>query len=216
MYYAFDLLNLEGRAVLQLPLEERKELLRRLLQHAPDIIRFSAGIEAESKRLQKEMKKRGLEGLVAKLKTARYEAGQRTGAWVKFKWSNEQEFVIGGYTPPEGARSHIGAILVGYNEGGKLLFASKVGSGFDTKTLASLHRCFAKFQSKNCPFANLPERLPSGLSAAEMRTCTWLKPELVCQIRFTEWTRDHHLRHPRFLGMRDDKSAHEVGRERPV
>ena len=216
LYYVFDLLNLEGKSVMELPLTKRKELLETLLDGVADILRFSSRIEGEGTRLLKEMKKRGLEGLVAKRAQSKYEPGRRSGAWVKFKWSNEQEFVIGGFTPPKGSRSHFGAILTGYYEGGKLLFASKVGAGFDTQTLRSLHERFKMHIRPDCPFANLPEKLPGGLTASVMKTCTWLEPELVCQVRFTEWTRDHHLRHPLFLGLREDKSAREVVREKPA
>lgn len=213
LYYVFDLLNLDGRSLMDLPLSKRKEMLESLVQTLPDTVRFSAGIEAESVRLLNEMKKRGLEGVIAKHRNSKYQPGGRSGAWVKFKWANEQEFVIGGYTPPKGSRSHFGAILVGFYEGKKLLFASKVGTGFDTALLESLHGKFRKRVRPDCPFANLPERIPGGLTAAAMRKCTWLEPELVCQIRFTEWTRDGHLRHPVFLGLREDKPAREVMKE---
>src|SRR5205814_9754080 len=143
------------------------------------------------------MKARGLEGIIAKRRNSFYESGRRSGAWAKFKWSNEQEFVIGGYTEPQGARTCFGAVLVGYFDRGKLLFASKVGTGFDERLLQDLYARFQKLRQPTCPFANLPEKIKGrhgqGLTAAEMRHCTWLKPELVCQIRFTEWTRDGHL-----------------------
>lgn len=216
LYYAFDILNLDGRSLMGLPLSDRKQLLESLLQRASRTIRFSANMTGDRAAVIREMKRHGLEGVIAKLRNSRYESGRRSGAWVKYKWSLEQEFIIGGFTPPKGARTHFGAILVGYYEDGKLLFASKVGAGFDRKLLESLRHCFQKYIRQKCPFANLPERLPSGLGPAEMRTCTWLKPEIVCQIRFTEWTRDHHLRHPLFLGLREDKEPHEVIRERPV
>ena len=138
---------------------------------------------------------------------------------MKLKCVQEQEFVIGGYTPPEGARKHFGAILVGYYEKGKLLYASKVGTGFNAKLLASLHKCFQRYLQTDCPFANLPERTPGrwgqGMTAAKMKICRWLRPELVCQVRFSEWTRDGHLRQPVFLGLREDKEAREVVREEP-
>lgn len=213
LYYVFDILNLDGRSLVGLPLTERKEILERLLHGLPDTVRFSAAIEAESSRLLNEMKRRGLEGVIAKRKDSRYEPGRRSGAWAKFKWSNEQEFVIGGFTPPKGNRRYFGAILAGYYEREKLLFASKVGAGFSTTQLRSLHGRFQKLRRSDCPFANLPERIPGGLTAAAMRKCTWLKPELVCQVRFTEWTRDNHLRHPLFLGLREDKTAREVVKE---
>jgi len=164
------------------------------------------------------MQARDLEGLVAKRKDSTYEPGKRSGAWVKFKWSNEQEFVIGGYTEPKGGRSHFGAILVGYYEGKQLRFAGKVGTGFGQRLLRELHARFQKLIRADCPFSNLPENLPSsssGLTASQMRRCTWLKREVVCQVRFAEWTRDHHLRQPAFLGLRDDKDPKEVIREQP-
>jgi ATP dependent DNA ligase C terminal region/Ku70/Ku80 beta-barrel domain len=122
-------------------------------------------------------------------------------------------------TQPKGGRTHFGALLVGYHEGGQLRFAAKVGTGFDLRRLASLHERFRKLEQKDCPFANLPEHLGTagrGLTAREMRQCTWLKPRLVCEVRFAEWTRDHHLRQPAFLGLREDKPPKEVVRERPV
>ncbi len=215
LYYLFDLLHLDGRDLLTLPLQDRKQLLQQLLLHAPPTLRFSASLEAPPRALLRELKRQGLEGLMAKLKDSPYEPGKRSGAWSKFKWSAEQEFVIGGYTPPKGARGYFGAILVGYYQGAKLLFASKVGAGFDQKLLQTLHAAFQTLVRQDCPFVNLPERLPGGLGPAEMRKCTWLEPKLICQVRFTEWTRDQHLRHPLFLGMRDDKLAKEVIRESP-
>jgi bifunctional non-homologous end joining protein LigD len=215
LYYIFDILNLQGRDVTELPLIQRKALLQALLAEMPDTVRFAASLEDQSGRLFAEMKKHGLEGVIAKQKRSTYEPGRRSGAWAKFKWTHEQEFVIGGCTPPKGARDFFGAILVGFYEEEKLLFASKVGTGFDTRLLESLYQTFQKLKQPTCAFANLPETVPGGLSPSEMKKCTWLKPELVCQIRFTEWTRDRHLRHPVFLGLREDKQAFEVVRESP-
>lgn len=215
-YYVFDLINLDGKDLSGVPLMQRKAMLETLLANVSPAIRFSPSIKADSARLMREMKARGLEGLIAKRRDSKYESGRRSGAWVKFKWTNEQEFVIGGYTEPKGTRTHFGALLVGYYEKGKLLFAAKVGTGFDQKLLASLHDRFKKLVRADCAFANLPEKRPGrqGLSAAEMRRCTWLEPKLVCQVRFAEWTRDNHLRQPAFLGLREDKGPNEVVREK--
>jgi bifunctional non-homologous end joining protein LigD len=164
------------------------------------------------------MQARGLEGLIAKKKDSVYEPGRRSGAWAKFKWTNEQEFVIGGYTCPKGSRSHFGAILVGYYDKHKLRFAAKVGTGFNDATLRALHGHFQRLVQSECPFVNLPERSPGlsvGFGRTEMKRCTWLRPELVCQVRFAEWTRDDHLRQPAFLGLREDKRPQEVVREKP-
>lgn len=219
LYYAFDLLNLDGHDLTSLPLMRRKELLKSLIESVPETILFSAGIQADSARVVKAMKARGLEGVVGKKKNSKYESGRRSGAWVKFKWTLEQEFVIGGFTPPRGSRNHFGAILVGYHDKGRLHFASKVGSGFAQKLLGSLYQQFRKLERADCPFANLPEKRPSsgrgGLLLSEFKRCTWIKPKLVCQIRFSEWTRDGHLRQPVFLGLREDKKAGGVVREVP-
>jgi bifunctional non-homologous end joining protein LigD len=216
-YYVFDLINLDGKDLAGVPLFQRKAMLETVLAKVSPAIRFSPSIKADSARLMREMKARGLEGLIAKRRDSKYEPARRSGAWVKFKWTNEQEFVIGGYTQPKGTRTHFGALLVGYYEKGKFLFAAKVGTGFDQKLLASLHDKFKNLIRPDCPFANLPEKRPgsAGLSAADMRRCTWLEPSRVCQVRFAEWTRDNHLRQPAFLGLREDKTPGEVVREKP-
>jgi bifunctional non-homologous end joining protein LigD len=181
------------------------------------VLRFSGAIEAESDRVLSVMKKSGLEGLVAKLRDSPYEVGRRSSAWVKVKWGNEQEFVIGGYTPPSGSRGYFGALLVGYFRDKQLIFAGKVGTGFSFESLRSLYTRFQPLIISESPFANLLNRrtgaYAGGLSAAEMRRCTWVKPRLVCQVRFAEWTRDGYLRQPAFLGLREDKAASEVVRE---
>ena len=136
---------------------------------------------------------------------------------MKIKSLNEQEFVIGGYTPPQGARQYFGAILVGYYEKKKLLFAGKVGTGFDTKMLAMLYKKFKKEERDDCPFADLPSKQGGqwvqGITPGMMRKMHWLNPVLVAQIKFAEWTRDMKLRQPVFLGLREDKKPSEVTRE---
>lgn len=215
-YYVFDLIQLDGKDLTGVPLLKRKAMLKSLIQNLPDRVRLSASIQADSGRVLKEMKARGLEGVIAKRKGSMYEVGRRSGAWVKFKWTMQQEFVIGGYTEPRGTRSHFGALLVGFNAGRKLMFAAKVGTGFGQKLLKALHQKFQKLVRRNCPFANLPEKAGQsgrGLTAAEMKRCIWLEPKLVCEVRFAEWTRDDHLRQPAFLGLREDKRAGEVVKE---
>jgi bifunctional non-homologous end joining protein LigD len=151
----------------------------------------------------------------AKESNSKYQPGRRGNACLKIKCLNGQEFVIGGYTQPKGGRIFFGAILVGYYDNGKLIFASKVGTGFDHEWLTSLYGQFQKLKGPECPFANLPEKrgTSGGLTAGEMTRCTWVQPKLVCQIAFTEWTRDGHLRHPVFLGLREDKTPAEVVKE---
>jgi bifunctional non-homologous end joining protein LigD len=214
-YYAFDLLNLNGRDVSGLPLLERKAVLNALLAKQSECLRFSDVIEGSIEEVSSAMQQMGLEGLIAKKRDSKYEAGLRTGAWVKFKWGQEQEFVIGGYTDPEGSRPYFGSVLVGYYEGLKLIFAAKVGTGFNAKLLKSMYDRFQPIRTANCPFANLPER-GGVIGPSQMRLCKWVEPALVCQVRFTEWTGDGHLRQPVFLGLREDKEPREVVKEIPL
>jgi len=217
-YYAFDLLRLDGEDLRGLPLSQRRGKLEKLLAKAPGIIRYSASLGENAKELLKQASKVGLEGLIGKRKDSIYESDRRSGAWIKLKLQREQEFVIGGYTPPGGSRKYFGALLIGVHESGKLKFTGKVGTGFDHALLKNLHARFAKITSKKCPFVNLPEKRKSrygqNITTSEMKKCHWLKPQLVCQIKFAEWTRDESLRQPVFLGLREDKDAKEVVREK--
>ncbi|MEA3188801.1 MAG: bifunctional non-ous end joining protein LigD, partial [Chthoniobacter sp.] len=219
-FYAFDLINLDGRNLASLPLTDRKAALEKLLGDAPESIRFSASLSGDVHKLLAEVKQRGLEGVIGKRSDSLYEIGKRSGSWVKLKVTNEQEFVIGGYTAPQGARKFFGALLVGFYEKKQLVFTAKVGTGFSEKLLRELHRRFASERRESCPFVNLPTkrsgRWGQGITNAEMKRCTWIEPRFVCQVRFTEWTRDAGLRHPAFLGMRDDKDPREVVREKPA
>ena len=159
-----------------------------------------------------------MEGLIGKQRDSVYEPGRRSGAWIKLKCVTEQEFVIGGFTPPAGARKHFGALLVGYYDKDKLRFAGKVGTGFDTKLLSSLHKKMRVEERSTCPFADLPSKQNGewvqGITPGEMRKFTWVNPKLVCQIKFAEWTRDLKLRQPVFVGLREDKDPREVEREK--
>ncbi|MEO7933133.1 MAG: non-homologous end-joining DNA ligase [Chthoniobacterales bacterium] len=217
-FYVFDLLQLNGRDLRGLPLAERKTQLEKLITDAPGVIRFSASLGSDAAPLLVQAKKLGLEGLIGKKADSVYESGHRSGAWIKLKLVLEQEFVIGGYTEPAGTRKNFGALLVGFHKNGKLTYASKVGTGFNAKLLRSLHATFQKIASEDCPFVNLPEKRASKwgqtITASEMKRCHWVEPVIVCQIKFSEWTRDEHLRQPVFLGLRDDKKASEVIREK--
>jgi bifunctional non-homologous end joining protein LigD len=153
----------------------------------------------------------GLEGIVAKDKTSLYEPGKRSGAWVKFKVNRGQEFVIGGYT----RGNPFDALIVGYYDGERLLYAAKVRNGFVPQLRREVASRFKGLESDSCPFDNLPEkkRTQWALTQEEMKKCVWLRPELVAQIEFTEWTPDGHLRHSKFIGLREDKEARAVIRE---
>lgn len=220
LFYAFDLLRLNGKDYQHEPLIARKAALEKLLTNPPAGVRYSDSLESDVDDLLAQARKLGLEGLIGKRKNSLYEAGQRSGAWIKLKITLEQEFVIGGFSNPQGSRKHFGALLVGYYEKNKFLFAGKVGTGFNETSLRALYRELDKIRIPDCPFANLPEkkgdRYSPGLTASEMRKCHWVQPKLVAQIRYTEWTRDGKLRHPVYLGLREDKSAKEVVREMPV
>jgi bifunctional non-homologous end joining protein LigD len=213
-FYVFDLLQLEGRSLINLPLVGRKQALAALCENVPEPIRYSGELSGEVRALLKEVKRRGLEGLIGKQRYSIYEPGRRSGAWIKLKCLNEQEFVIGGYTPPAGARKHFGAILVGYYKNGKLFFAGKVGTGFNSKSLAELAKKFRELKRNDCLFADLPskqgERWVQGITPSMMKKMHWVKPVLVAQIKFAEWTRDGKLRQPVFLGLREDKKPTEV------
>ncbi|MEY2479963.1 MAG: bifunctional non-ous end joining protein LigD [Verrucomicrobiota bacterium] len=218
-FYVFDLLQMNGRNTTGLSLTQRKELLEKICDDANEPIRFSSEITGDPTNLLGEVKRRGLEGIVGKQRRSAYEAGRRSGAWIKLKCVNEQELVIGGFTPPQGARKYFGAILVGYYKDKRLLFAGKVGTGFTGKSLSILYRQFQKEERDDCPFADLPSKQGGawvqGITPSMMRKMHWVNPVFVCQIKFAEWTRDGKLRQPVFLGMREDKSAREIVRESP-
>jgi bifunctional non-homologous end joining protein LigD len=218
-YYVFDLLQAAGKSLVGLPLERRKDLLASLCENAGDSIRFSGEIGGDPVALLREVQRLGLEGIIGKQRGSVYEPDRRSGAWIKLKCVSEQEFVIGGFTPPQGARKYFGALLVGYYEKKRLLFAGKVGTGFNSKLLASLHKKFKAEKRDDCPFADLPSKQGGqwvlGITPAMMRRCEWINPVFVCQVKFAEWTRDGKLRQPVFLGLREDKKPAEVVRESP-
>ena len=215
--YAFDLLEFDGKSLIGLPLEARKGVLEKLCAGAGDPVRYSGAIGDDPNRLLEEVKRRRLEGIIGKQRHSIYEPGRRSGAWIKLKCVNEQEFVIGGYTPPQGARKHFGAVLVGYYENKKLVFAGKVGTGFTAKTLAMLHKKFRSNERADCPFVDLPSKQNGewvlGITPSMMKKIHWINPKYVTEIKFAEWTRDGKLRAPIFLGLREDKRAAEVVRE---
>ncbi len=201
--YAFDLLHLDGFDTRPLPLRARKALLRRAVAFGGPL-RFTPHRNRDGRKLFKSACRNGWEGLIAKRADSPY-VGKRSRDWLKLKCGNEQELVIGGYTAPRGTREELGALLLGYFERGRLRYAGKVGTGFDRETLRDLAKRLAPLRRDDSPFAD---------EAAPPRGTTWVEPRLVAQIGFSEWTRDGRLRHPRFLGLRDDKDARAVVREK--
>jgi DNA ligase D-like protein (predicted ligase) len=205
VYYVFDVLWLDGRDVRGLPLRERKALLRDALSFDEGAIRLTAYRNEAGEAMFEEACKSGWEGVIAKRADSVYTPS-RSRDWLKFKCDQGQELVIGGFTAPRGSREEFGALLVGvYDPSGELRYAGKVGTGFDRATLRSLGSQLRALTREESPFADAPR----------FRDATWVEPSLVGQIGFAEWTTAGRLRHPRFLGLRDDKAARSVVREAP-
>jgi len=204
-YYLFDVMYADGRDVRGLPLRERKRILRDVIAFAGPL-RFATHRNRNGEAYYAQACRWGWEGLIAKRADAPYRAG-RGHDWLKFKCLNGQEFVIGGYTDPQGSRHGFGALLLGYyDDKGQLAYAGKVGTGFTEATLASLHRTLAGLGRETPAFAR--GRLPkSGVH--------WVEPNLVCEVGFSEWTTAGELRHPRYQGLRRDKDPASVVREKP-
>ena len=204
-FYAFDLLYAEGHDTRRLPLRRRKHVLREAIDFTGPI-RYATHRNADGEAYFAHACASGWEGLIAKRASAPYGNG-RTRDWLKFKCELAQEFVIGGYTDPEGSRHGFGALLVGYYEGGVLHYAGKVGTGFSDRLLALLWAAMKERAIDSPPF---------GHGELPRKGVHWVRPELVGQVGFSEWTRDGRLRHPKFQGLRDDKLAADVVRERPT
>lgn len=208
-YYVFDLPYLNGYDLRRAPLVERKRLLETLLESPPAMLRFSKHVEGSGQAFLDEACRMKLEGIIAKRADSTYQAG-RGRNWLKVKCALRQEMVIGGFTDPEGARSGLGALHLGvYEPDGTLRYSGKVGTGFNEDSLAGLRKRLDALIRDAPPFSNPPR-------GAEARRSHWVKPELVAEIAFTEWTDEGTLRHPSFQGLREDKKASEVVRERPA
>src|SRR4051794_6523601 len=203
-FYVFDITWLDGDDVRPLPLRERKQLLREAIDFG-DPVRFTPHRNGDGLRFFEEACRKGWEGLIAKRADSPYVT-TRSRNWLKFKCEHGQELVIGGFTAPRRSREEFGALLLGYYRDGQLIYAGKVGTGFDRAMLRELGAEMRRRERPTRPFAG-DDKIPG------VRGATWVEPELVAQIGFTEWTTDGPLRHPRFLGMRDDKRARDVVRE---
>lgn len=203
-YYVFDVLHLDGRSTRELPLRTRKSVLRAAVAF-DDPLRWVSHRNEDGEAWLEEACGKGWEGLIAKRAAAAYQHG-RSREWLKLKCVNRQEFVIGGFTAPEGERDRFGALLIGYHEDDELRYAGKVGTGYDEQTLQQLGDQLEQRERRTSPFTDGPKE--AGLH--------FVTPDLVAEVGFTEWTRDGRLRHPRYLGLREDKEPQEVVRETPA
>lgn len=210
VYYVFDILHLDGYDLTQLPLETRREILKLVLAGVPDSIRFSDSIQGSGREVIDRACRLHLEGIVSKRRTSTYQPGRGLD-WLKVKCSQRAEFVIGGYTEPSGHRLHFGALLLGhYDRGKKLIYAGRVGTGFSQEMLAAVHQKLKRIEQSQSPFANL-----SG-TTGQARDVTWVKPDLVGEIEFSNWTDEGILRHASFLGLREDNPASAVIHDEPL
>ena len=213
-FYAFDVVACETKDVRRLTLNDRRELLKLLFEKATEPVKLSPAFADSPERLIAAVKKSGLEGIVAKRANSIYEAGERSGAWLKYKTNRGQELVIGGYKPGANGFEHL---LVGYYEGRDLMFVAKIKNGFTAALRRKVAEAFRGLETSRCPFANLPEpknaRRGEALTAEVMQGMRWLRPKLVAQIEFTEWTKANHLRHSKFVALRDDQKPGDVHRE---
>jgi bifunctional non-homologous end joining protein LigD len=198
-YAVFDLLERDGAELLKRPLKERRAALESVVPERGSL-RRSRLLGKDGAKAYALAQRKGWEGIIAKDETSVYQPGVRSRSWLKVKVRKESEFVIGGYTAPSGSRAHLGALLVGLYDGPKLRYAGKVGTGYTADTLAELARLLAPLRTETSPF----------LDAPRTKDATWVKPKLVAQIAFAEWTADGKLRQPVFLGLRRDKSPREV------
>ena len=212
VFFAFDLLHLDGVDLTGLPLDERRALLAELVEGSR--ILLSSELPGTPRQVVEAVASLGLEGVIAKRRSSRYTPGERHSAWVKLKLDRQQEFVIGGYRPgPHG----IDAILVGYHDDRGLRFAGKVRAGFTPHVRREVFARLAPLETSRCPFIDLPHtkasRWGSGVTADQMAEMQWVRPTAVAQVRFVEWTTEGHLRHAAFLGLRTDKPASAIRRE---
>ena len=212
VFYAFDLLHVNGRSLLREPLADRRPALAEVVDGSGLLL--SEPLPGTPDEIATAVKRLQLEGVVAKRMRSIYEPGRRSGAWIKVRFSRHQEFVVGGYKPDA---TNFDSLVVGCYDGAKLLSAGKVRAGFTPASRARVFECIRNLKVARCPFANLPTRRPGhwgeGITAEEMKAIVWVKPHVVVEVAFTEWTRDGSLRHAAFLGIRDDKPARDVRRE---
>jgi DNA ligase D-like protein (predicted ligase) len=213
-YFVFDLLIYQNRDLTQLPFIERREAIKAALKFSSPRLRIAEHLETTRDEMLRVAREMGLEGVVAKRRDSRYEAGKRSGSWAKFRLNSGQELVIGGYIP--GAHG-VDSIIVGYHRGSDLIYVARIRNGFVPATRRLVLGKLRPLTMAGCPFVNLPEihkgRWGDGVTAEDMKKCVWVKPEVVAQIEYLEWTDGDHLRHSKFAGLREDKEARSVTKE---
>jgi ATP-dependent DNA ligase len=217
-FYAFDVLILAGRSLQDRPLEERRKVLRtKIVPRMPDSVLFSETLEATASKVTKAVKAQGLEGVIAKRRDSLYEAGRRSGAWVKMRVNKSRELVVGGYVTNG---KNFDSIVVAFYEDRDLVYVARVRNGFTPSLRDALFKKFRELEMPKCPFINLPQRdkgrWGEGLTAEKMVKCRWLKPRLTAQIEYAEWTDGNHLRHSKFVALRDDKCVGDIAHELPT
>jgi bifunctional non-homologous end joining protein LigD len=211
VYYAFDLLHLNGRDFIREPLDARRAALREVVDGS-DVL-LSEPLPGSSAQIAEAVRSLGLEGVIAKRRESSYAPGRRSDSWVKVRFAQHQELVIGGYKP---AGATFDSLIVGYHEGRRLMCAGKVRNGFTPRLRAEVFERLRRLRVSRCPFANLPSTRTGhwgeGITADEMSVLQWVRPTQVAEVSFAEWTRDGSLRHAAFMAMRDDKNARDVVR----
>jgi DNA ligase D-like protein (predicted ligase) len=213
VYYAFDILVHEGRRLTELPLLERRAILSRVAEPGEHVA-LSQVSDRPAAEMLRFVKSHGLEGAVAKRSDSLYQPGQRTGLWSKYRFDLRQEFVVGGYIP---SNLGVDSLVVGFYRGKDLIYAARVRAGLVPATRRDVFERLKHFRTPKCPFANLPEpaagQWDQGLTAEKMKECVWVRPEMIAEIQFLEWTGADHLRHTKFVGLREDKEPSKVIKE---
>jgi bifunctional non-homologous end joining protein LigD len=213
VYYAFDILVHEGRRLTEVPLVERRAILSSVVDPGEHIA-LSQVSDRPAAEMLRFVKSHGLEGAVAKRLDSVYQPGQRTGLWSKYRVDLRQEFVVGGYIP---SNLGVDSLVVGFYRGKDLMYAARVRAGLVPATRRQVFERLKHFRAPKCPFVNLPEpaagQWGQGLTAEKMNECVWVRPEVVAEIQFLEWTGADHLRHTKFVGLRDDKDPSKVIKE---
>ncbi len=204
-YYVFDILSLNGKNLTHLPLSDRKKILKKILPNNK-IIKYSDHVQDQGIKFFRTAEKMNIEGIIAKDATSPYRPGKRTLEWQKIKIHMQQEAVIGGFTEPRGSRKKFGALVLGVYEKDKLVYIGHTGGGFNEQSLKDIYNKLKPLAQKQSPFIDVPKT---------NSLVTWVKPKLVCEVTFAEWTSDGHMRQPIYLGLRLDKKAKEVKKEIP-